>query len=125
MLAISGPAQLTGIPAARLAAMHLHLGAFAILFGALTFAVGAATGRKALALAVGAVVGVLAYAASGIIPQVQGLAWVQDYSPFLWLNGTHPQDNCPHHGHLGLMLGIAALLVAAGTLAFQRRDVAA
>ena len=69
MLAISGPAQLTGVPAARLGAMHLHLASFAILFGALTFAVGATTGRRALALAVGAGAGVLAYAASGIIPK--------------------------------------------------------
>lgn len=125
MLAISGPAQLTGVPATRLAAMHLHLACFAILFGALTFAIGAATGRRALALAVGAGAGVLAYAASGIIPQVEGLARVRDFSPFFWLNGSHPLDNGIHLVHVGLMLGLAVVLVALGTLAFQRRDVAA
>jgi beta-exotoxin I transport system permease protein len=125
MLVISGPAQLTGVRVAHLGAMHLHLASFAILFGALTFAVGAATGRRALALAVGAAAGVLAYAASGIIPQVRGLAWVQDYSPFFWLNGSHPLDNGLQMGHVGLMLGLACVLVALGTAAFQHRDVAA
>ena len=125
MLVVSGPAQLTDVSAARLGAMHLHLASFAILFGALTFAVGAATGRRSLALAVGAAAGVLAYAASGIIPQVEGLAWVRDYSAFFWLNGSRPLENGVHLGHVGLMLGLAAVLVALGTAAFQRRDVAA
>lgn len=125
IVAISGPAQLTSVPLARLAAMHVHLAAFAILFGALTFAVGASTGRRALAMAVGAAVGVVSYAGNGIIPQVQGLEWVQDYSPFFWLNGSRPLDNGVHLGYLGLMLGLAAVLVALGVAAFQRRDVSA
>ena len=124
MLAISGPAQLTGISAAQFAAMHVHLAAFGILFGALSFAVGAASGRRGLALGVGAGAAVLAYAASGIIPQVNGLAWVKDYSPFTWLTGSEPLRNGLDLADVGLLLGISALLVAAGTYGFVRRDIA-
>jgi len=59
-----------------------------------------------------------------IIPHVQGLAWVRDYSPFFWLNGSHPLDNGLHWGHVGLMLGLSLGLVALGTAAFQHRDLA-
>jgi ABC-2 type transport system permease protein len=124
MVAVSGPAQLTSVAPARLAAMHVHLASFAVLFGALTFAVGAATGRRALALAVGAIGGVLAYASNGIIPQVQGLEWVTRYSPFTWLNGADPLANGMSPGYVGLLLGLSGLLVAIGVAGFRRRDVA-
>lgn len=42
--AISGPARLSGIPLSGYAAMHLHLTSFGVFFGAVAFAVGAATG---------------------------------------------------------------------------------
>ncbi len=125
MVAISGPAQLSAVSPAMLAGMHLHLAAFAVLFGSITFCVGAATGRRGLALGVGAGIGLLGYAMSGVIPQVEGLEWVRDYSPFAWLNGSEPLVNGVHLGHVGLMLGLSLLLAAVGTLAFQRRDVAA
>lgn len=121
---VAGPAQFGEIPATRFVAMHVHLASFALLFGALAFAVGAATGRRALALAVGAGAGLLAYAASGIIPQVERLAWVKDYSPFTWLNGSMPLRNGIDLAQVGLMLGLAVALVALGTWAFQRRDIA-
>ncbi|MGB8020782.1 MAG: ABC transporter permease subunit [Candidatus Nanopelagicales bacterium] len=125
IMVISKPARLTSVPFEGFAAMHLHLAMFATLFGSLAFAVGAATGRRALALGVGAGVGVLSYAASGIIPQVKGLEWVKDYSPFTWLNGSRPLVDGVDPGHIGLMLGLIVAFLAIGTVAFQRRDVAA
>lgn len=121
---IAGPVRLEHLTLANLAAMHLHLGAFAVLFGSISFAVGAATGKRGLALAVGAAVGLLAYAMRGLIPQVEGLEWVADWSAFTWLNGSKPLQAGLDLGHLGLMLGIAAALVALGTWAFARRDLA-
>jgi ABC-2 type transport system permease protein len=118
----SGMAEAT---AGGLAAMHLHVAAFALLFGAISFAVGAATGRRAVALATGAAVGVLAYAMRGLIPQVEGLAWVEQWSPFYWLNGARPLQNGLDPAHVGIMLSVAVVLVALGTWAFNRRDVAA
>ena len=66
----------------------------------------------------------LAYAASGILPQVEGLEWTRDWSAFTWLNGSMPLANGVDARHLGIMLGLSALFVGLGVLGFRRRDVA-
>lgn len=124
MLVIAGPASFDTIPVTRFLAMHLHLGAFAVLFAALAFGIGAATGARSLAWGLSGAVAVLAYAASGIIPQAEGLEWVRDYSAFAWLNGSLPLANGVDAGHVGLMIGFSALFVGLGTSVFARRDVA-
>jgi ABC-2 type transport system permease protein len=50
MLAVAGPAELEGVTAAELAAATTQLAPFGACLGALGFAVGAATARKAPAL---------------------------------------------------------------------------
>lgn len=124
IVAISGPASFDSIPVGRLAGMHLHLAAFAVLFGTLTYAVGAGTGRRAFALATGSAFAVLAYAMSGVIPQMEGMEWVREWSPFTWLTGSEPLVHGPDAGHLALMLTLSLVFVAVGTVAFQRRDLA-
>jgi ABC-2 type transport system permease protein len=125
MVTLSGPAQLDEISPARFAAMHVHLALFAALFGTLAFAVGAATGRRAWAFAVAAGAAVVAYASSGLLPQVEGLAWTRDWSAFTWLTGSSPLVNGPDASNLALMGGLSLLFVVLGTLVFTRRDVAA
>ena len=90
ILALVGPAQLKGISVGQFGAMHVHLILFAAFLGALAYAVGAATGRKSLAIGLGVGLAVLGYIANGIIPQSEGLGWVRNLSPFQWLNGDHP-----------------------------------
>jgi ABC-2 type transport system permease protein len=123
MLALAGPAEFAQIPAARLAAMHLHLALFVSVFATLAYAVGAATGRRSWAYAVGAGGAVAAYAMSGLLPQVQGLAWVRDYSAFTWLTGSQPLSNGVDLAHVAVMAGLSLVFVAVGTLAFRRRDI--
>lgn len=124
MVAIAGPARFSEISPAQLAAAHVHLALFTVMFGSLTFAVGAATGRRGPALATGAVVGVVAYAAAGLLPQVDGLEWTRDYSAFTWLNGSEPLRNGVDGRHVLLMLAITLALVAGGTFGYRRRDIA-
>ena len=124
MLALSGPAGLDGVSAWQFAAMHIQLALFTAFFGALAYAVGAATGIRSLSLGVGAAVGVLGYFASGIIPQVDGLEWVENLSPFNWLIGGDPLRNGIQLGDSLLMACLVVVLVAAGTWAFDRRDIA-
>jgi ABC-2 type transport system permease protein len=124
MLAIAGPAELEGVTAAELAAATTQLTLFGACLGALAFAVGAATGRRALALGVGAGVAVLAYLANGVFPQVEGLAWTRDVSPWHWYLGGEPLKNGLQVGDSLLLLAVTLVLVAAGTLVFNRRDVA-
>lgn len=50
---------------------------------------------------------------------------MRDCSPFTWLNGGQPLVHGVDVGHLALMVGVSAGLVAVGTPGFRRRDVAA
>jgi ABC-2 type transport system permease protein len=124
MLAIAGPAELEGITAAEFAAATAQLALFGACLGALAFVVGAATGRKALTLGVAAGVAVLAYLANGVFPQVEGLAWTRDLSPWHWYLGGEPLKNGLQAGDSLLLLAVTLVLVAVGTLVFNRRDVA-
>jgi ABC-2 type transport system permease protein len=73
---------------------------------------------------VSAAVAVVAYLASGVFPQVEGLAWTRDVSPWHWYVGGDPLANGVQAGGALLLLGATVVLVAAGTWAFNRRDVA-
>jgi ABC-2 type transport system permease protein len=124
MLAIARPAELEGVTAAKLAAATAQLVLFGACLGALALAVGAATGRKALALGVGAGVAILTYLANGVFPQVQGLEWTRDVSPWHWYLGGEPLKNGLQAGDSLLLLAVTLVLVAVGTVVFNRRDVA-
>jgi ABC-2 type transport system permease protein len=124
LVALIGPAGFDGVGAGDLAAMSLHLVLFGLLFAALAYAVGAATGSRVLALGVSAGVAVLGYLANSVFPQVQGLEWVRNLSPFAWLLGGSPLVNGVQVGHAVTLALATAMLVAGGTWAFTRRDVA-
>ena len=124
MVAIAGPAQLAGVTATEFAAATAQLVLFGACLGALAFAVGAATGRKALAITTSASMAVLAYLANGVFPQLQGLEWTRDLSPWHWYLGGEPLKHGLQAGDALLLLVVTMVLVAAGTLLFNRRDVA-
>jgi ABC-2 type transport system permease protein len=124
MVGLSGPAELEGITPAEFAATNLQLALFGLCFGALAFAVGGATGRRSLTLGVSAGVAVLAYVANSLIPQIEGMAWVRDLSPFHWYLGGSPLVNGLQASDSLLMAGTAAVLVAIGVWRFDRRDIA-
>jgi ABC-2 type transport system permease protein len=124
MLAIAGPAELKGVTATEFAGTTVQLVLFGACLGGLAFAVGAGTGRKALALGASAGVAVLAYLANSVFPQLQGLEWTRDLSPWHWYLGGEPLKNGLQTGDALLLLAVTAVLVAAGTWRFNRRDVA-
>ncbi|MEJ3747384.1 ABC transporter permease [Actinomycetes bacterium KLBMP 9797] len=123
MLAISGPAKLDDISVTGFTAIHAQLVLFGLWFGALAFAIGAATGRKALTLGTSAGVAVLAYLANSVIPMVDGLEWTKNLSPFHWYLGGEPLENGFQWDGVGLLAATAAVLVAAGAWRFTHRDV--
>lgn len=124
LLAISGPADLGDLGAANVLAACVQLALLGVLFGALALGVGAATGRRGLANAVVAIVGVAGFLANNLGPSVSGLEWVQRLSPFFYQGGGAPLRNGLQVAD-SLILVIASLvLVAAGGLLFDRRDVA-
>lgn len=124
MLLLRGPAEFTAVGPDKLVAITLQLALFGLCFGALSFAVGAATGRKGLALGVGSAVAVLGYLANSFLPQVDGLTWTQSLSPFHWYLGGQPLFYGVQWADSALLLAVTAVLVAAGTWLFTRRDIA-
>lgn len=96
---------------------------FGAFFACLAFGIGAATGRPGLAAAVSAGLAVLAFVANAFLPLVDGWERAQELSPFYWYLGTNPLVDGIDLGAAALLGGFAALFVAAGTIAFNRRDI--
>jgi ABC-2 type transport system permease protein len=123
MIALAGPAELEGLSITDFAAMNLHLLFFGGLFGAFAFAIGAGTGRKALAIGICVGIAVLGFAANGVLPQIEGLEWIRSWSPYHWLNGGLPLENGVTIADLLTMGALMIALVVVGTFAFNRRDI--
>lgn len=90
--------------------------------GTIAFAVGAATGRRGIALGVASAVAVLGYLLAYLGP-LAGVAWMQDVSPFGWYSAADPLLTGEGWGGFALLLGLAALVAALGFARFTRRDL--
>ena len=123
MLAISGPAQLTEIGPANLAAATVQLVLLALVFAMLALAVGAVTGKPGLATASVALVAVATYFANTLGPSTDYLAWTQKISPFYYYSGGQPLVNGLQVVDALILVGAAIVLALIGIGGFVRRDV--
>ncbi len=105
-----------------LAAGALTAGLGAVLGGAAFFA-GALTGRSVIATGFGTGVAVLGWGINAFIPVNPDLASWAKVSPFYYYATPNPLEAGLTLSHLGVLLGVAAVLVAAGVLAYGRRDL--
>jgi len=112
-----------GLGVAGIVAINLGLVLIALLFGALAMAVGAWTGRKALAAGVAAGVAVAAFFVNALAPLVSWLEIPQQASPFYWFLDSRPLANGFSWAGLGLLAAATAALWAAAVWAFRRRDI--
>ena len=113
-----------GLPAWAFAAAFAVSMAFVAVHVALTFAVGAATGRKGWAIGAGAglaLVGFLVNAMAGVAEVFEA---ARDFSPWYWMLRENLLTSAPGLLSLGLPLALSAVLVAVGTWVFNRRDLA-
>lgn len=94
-----------------------------VALGTVTLAAGAATGRRAVALAVGAGLAVAAYVANALGANVRGAAWLADASPWSWYLGADPLATGFDAAGLLLLAGLTVVATVAGLLAFERRDL--
>lgn len=92
-----------------------------LALGAVAFAVGAATGRRAHGLAVAAAVAVGGFVLDAIGPTV-GWAWMTAVSPFSWLLLPDPLATGFDLGFVRLAL-LAVVAAGLGLVAFERRDL--
>ncbi len=95
----------------------------ALFFGAVSLLVGAVTGRRAVALAVTAALAFFGYISNTVLADTAVGGFFESISPFHWAYGHTPLVNGFGAGGLALLVGLAALLVAAADQAFDRRDV--
>lgn len=97
--------------------------AFVMVCASVTFAVGAATGSKGLAIALGsavAVVGFLLNALGAITETLETLRWA---SPWYWMLKDNPIVTEPNLLNTALPLALGVAFVAAGVPVFARRDL--
>lgn len=89
-----------------------------------TFAVGAATGRRGLATAVGAVFGGVSFVGDAVLPLLEGApAWTERSTPFGWYLGRHPlETGFDVPGSLAL-LAVVVVATVLGVVAHDRRDL--
>lgn len=124
LVAISGPAQLTEIGAANLAATTVQLVLLAGVFGSLALGVGALTGSRGAAIGAVAIIGVLTYLAHTVLPDVSGFEWAENLSPFFYYLGGRPLVNGLQVADSLVLATTAVVLVAIGVIGFVRRDIA-
>jgi ABC-2 type transport system permease protein len=124
MTAAAGPAEYSEIGIGNLGAATLQLVLLGTFFGALALSVGAVTGRRGLALAVVAIIGIGGYFANTLGPSVEAIAWSRDVSPFRYYSGGQPLANGWQLTDGLVLLVAAVVLVAIGVAGFRRRDVA-
>lgn len=125
-------ALLAGAPVAGMHIAAAHLGAavlaavlLAVGFGAVALAVGAATGRRAVATGVTAALALAAYLVDSLGALVPWLDALGPFTPFHHYAAPEPLVNGPSLPHLAVLLAVVALAGAAAVATFARRDLRA
>lgn len=111
------------IETANVLATSAALVGVAFLAAATALLVGAATGRRVLGTAAGAGIAVLGYVFNAIANQVADAEWLRAISPYSWAYREQPLMEGADWGGLGLLWGLALVLVAGATLVLRRRDI--
>lgn len=96
----------------------------AVFFGAVALLVGAATGKKGLAIAVAAATATLFYFLNSLALSVESLSSLQKLSPFYYGVGSSPTAQPLQIGDAAVLLVGTAVLLAGAILTFERRDLA-
>lgn len=91
-------------------------------FGTVAFGVGAATGRRGMALGAGAGLAVLAYMLNAIGPLLDA-SWMLQLSPFAWYLEGDPLAAGFVWWRIGLLALLPAVFGALGLVRFERRDL--
>lgn len=112
-----------GISAGDLAAVSVHLFFFGLVFGALALALGAGTGRRSLAGGGAAAVALAMFVVNGVAPLLGSISWIDYLTAFHYYEGADPITRGVHLAGIAVLAALTAGLVAAGAIAFERRDL--
>lgn len=122
LMALGGQLFDSSLDASKMAAGVVHLVALALAFGAIAFAIGAATGRTDLAAGITGGLAVTAYLTSTMLPIAGFDSWAR-LSPWHYALGSDPLRNGLSFADLGVFAAIIAVACALAVLAFNRRDL--
>jgi ABC-2 type transport system permease protein len=112
------------ISAAHLGAAVIVLVVLAAAYGAISFMLAAATGRKALAVGGTVALAVSAYLVNSLASLVDVLGPFQTASPFYHYTAGDPLHQGLDPWHTLFLLVVGAVAAVAGVVLFARRDVA-
>lgn len=112
-----------GIDLGDIAATSTLLVLLGLVFSALALAIGAATGRSALAVYGTAGAAVVLHVVNSFLSINPSMAPWARISPFHWYGASEPLRNGMPWGHAAVLLATAAVLVAAAFPLFVRRDL--
>jgi len=101
----------------------IHLLLLGMAFGALAFAVAAATGRPGLGSGVAGGLAVAVYLTATMLPIAGFDAWAKLSPWYYYLANSDPLRGGINLGDLGIFAAIVAVAMAAAALAFPRRDL--
>lgn len=108
---------------AEIVATTLGLFLLSVGIGSVGFAAGAVTGRRAIAMAVGAGLAVAAYVANALAGLLDNGAWLEWISPFAWYLGNDPLVEGLSVGGASALVALAVVSLAVALVSFERRDL--
>lgn len=123
-LAVGAAVEGMKIGFSHLAAATVDAVLLALAFGAISFLIGCAGGRKGWAIGMTSALAVAAYLLNSLAPLVPALKDVQPISPFYHYAASDPLRSGLDAGHLTVLIVIAIVCSALAPLAFDRRDLA-
>lgn len=112
-----------GIPSWGLWSAGLTMWAMVMLYAGLAFGMGAAFGRKALALGVASAAAVIGFLGQVFASLADPLEFLRTASPWYWFLGSDPLTTAPSLTSLLLPLVVCLAFACAGTWRFARRDL--
>lgn len=121
LLAMSWTLDL-GLAPANVAAASTGMLAYCGSVGTVAFAVGAATGRRAVGVGAAAGLGVTAFLFNYLGPLIPA-QWMVDVSPFSWYIADDPVLTGLDWGGLALLAALGVTAGVGGWLRFRRRDL--
>jgi beta-exotoxin I transport system permease protein len=113
----------TSVGAGALAAAMLRLTLLGLAVGSVTYAVGAATGRRQTAIAAGAGVGVAMYLLNTLTLLNATLKPLRYLSLFHYSGGASPLGRGSDPAGVAVLLAASVVLLAVAAALFERRDV--
>jgi len=107
----------------RIGALMVHMFTIALFHGFLAMAIGAWTGRGAVASATSAGVMIVSLFATGLLPLVEGFEGLAKIFPWYYYEGGDPLLNGVDWGHLSVLLAGSVILGGLAVYGVNRRDL--